>query len=92
MTVAHYIKQAIQLAYQEASPQLLKSLKLNAHSVRHVSTSLCALRNFSLEQVAEAGSWASPNVFISNHIQNFSEDSLSGLRSLGVVAAGQVID
>ena len=83
MTVAHYIKQAIQLAYKEASPQLLSSLKLNAHSVRHVSTSLCALRNFSLEQVVEAGSWVSPNVFISNYIQNFSEDSLSGLKSLG---------
>lgn len=92
ITFAHYIKQAIVLAYQEASPQLLEDLKITAHSVRHISTSLCALKNFSLEEVVAAGSWTSPNVFISHYLQNFTTDTLSGLHSVGAfVAAGTVI-
>ena len=92
VTMAHYIKKVIQLAYQEASPQLLENLKINAHSVRHISTSLCALKNFSLEEVVAAGSWSSPNVFISHYLQNFSTDTMSGLHSLcGFVDAGSII-
>ena len=90
--MAHYIKKVIQLAYQEASPQLLENLKINAHSYRHISTSLCALKNFSLEEVVAAGSWSSPNVLISHYLQNVSTDALSGLHSLrGFVAAGSII-
>ena len=65
------------------------------HSVRHVATSLSALRRiFSLEDVLKAGAFGCvyPNVFIKHYFQSFSTDTMSKLSRLGgFVAAGTVI-
>ena len=91
-TLSKYIKQAVLLAYKEADSSLIETLKIKPHSVRHVSTSLIALKHFSIDDVLRTGSWASPNVFISHYLQNFSSDVLTGLNSVeSVVACGVVI-
>ena len=65
---------------------------IKPHSVRHVATSLSALRNFSLENVLKTGAYASPNVFIKHSVHSFSTDTMSKLSRLGgFVAAGTVI-
>ena len=87
-TVSSYIKRAIILAYVEAAPELLQSLKIKPHSVRHVATSLLALQHFTIDDVLRTGSWVSPNVFISNYLQNYSTDMLTGLHSVGHFVAG----
>ena len=56
---------------------------MKPHSVRHIATSISALRNFSLDDVSKAGAWASPNVFLKHYVQNFSTDALSKLSRLG---------
>ena len=58
------------MAYQETAPELLRDLMINPQSVRHVSTSLFALKKMSLGDVLRIGSWVSPNVFISHNLHN----------------------
>ena len=92
-TISVYIKEAVVLAYSDPSQKDTKSpVHVKPHSVRHVATSLSALRNFSLDDVLKAGAWSSPNVFLKHYVQNFSTDALSKLSRLGgFVAAGAVI-
>ena len=88
-TISRYIKEAIILAHKESDPSSLKDMTVRPHSVRHIATSLSALRGCSLDELLRAGAWASPNVFLSHYVQSFSVDSLSKLAGLGsFVAAG----
>ena len=71
-TISAYIKEAVVLVYLDASLQDTTSpVHIKSHSVRHVATSLSALRNFSLEDVLKTGAWASPYVFIKHYVQSF---------------------
>ena len=91
-TLSLYIKQAIVMAYDHASVELLNSVNVKPHSVRHVATSLSALKNFSLDEVLSTGCWVNANVFISHYLQNFSTDTLTGIHSVGsFVAGGSVV-
>ena len=90
-TISGYIKASILLAYEEVpnDSELMSSLQVVPHTVRHVATSLKALRHFSLDEVLAAGGWVTPNSFISHYLQNFSKDTVTGLCSLGgFIAAG----
>ena len=93
-TLSNYIKETVVLAYQEQNPdsEYVRSLKIKPHSIRHVATSLNALRAVDMDDVLQAGTWASPNVFLKHYVQYFSTDHLSQLSRLGgFVAAGSVI-
>ena len=93
-TLSNYIKESVILAYQEQNPdsQAVRSLKIKPHSIRHVATSLSALRAVNMDEVLQAGTWASPNVFLKHYVQYFSTDHLSQLSRLGgFVAAGSVM-
>ena len=82
------------LAYQElnSDSQNVRSLKIKPHSIRHVSTFLSALRAVDMDEALQAGTWASPNVFLKHYVQHFSTDHLSQLSRLGgFVAAGSVM-
>ena len=92
-TISTNIKEAVVLAYLDANLQDTTSpVHITPHSVRHVATSLSALRNLSLDDVLKAGAWTLPNVFIKHYVQSFSTDTMSRLSRLGgFVAAGTVI-
>ena len=69
-TLSNYIKETVILAYQEQNPdsQTVRSLKIKPHSIRHVATSLSALRAVDMDEVLQAGTWASPNVFLKHYV------------------------
>ena len=93
-TLSNYIRETVVLAYQEQNPdsESVRSLKIKPHSIRHVATSLNALRAVDMDEVLQAGTWASPNVFLKHYVQYFSTDHLSQLSRLGgFVAAGSVM-
>ena len=54
-TLSNYIKEPIVLADQEQDSQTLRSLQSKPHSIRHVATSLGALRVISTNDVLQAG-------------------------------------
>ena len=76
------------MAYS-ASTNATAPSQIKAHSVRHVATSLRALKAVSLSDILRARAWSTPNVFISFYVQDFSVDSLTELSHLGgFVTAG----
>ena len=88
-SISSYIKKAVLMAYEDADDDLLSNLKVVPHTVRHVASSLKALRNCSLQEIMQAGTWASPNTFISHYLVDFTTDSLTGLSKIGgFVVAG----
>ena len=87
-TISSYIKQAVLLAYNLVDDDTVKATKVIPHTVRHVATSLKAWRFCSLNDILEAGSWVSPNTFISHYLTDFTTDTMSGLSSLGGFVAG----
>ena len=88
-TISSYIKEAIILAYQSSGTEQAGSIHIKPHSVRHVATSLSALKHYSMEDVLRAGAWTTSNVFLSFYMQDFSTESISKLSRLGgFVAAG----
>ena len=77
------------LAYASSSSTRTTPSAIKAHSVRHVATSLQALKCFSMTDLLKDGAWTTPNVFISFYLQDFSVDSVTNLSHLGgFVAAG----
>ena len=88
-TISCYIKKVVVFYSDPSQEDTKSSVYVKPHSVRHVATSLSALRSFSLDDVLKAGA---PNVFLKHYVQNFSTDALSKLSRLGgLVAAGTVI-
>ena len=87
-TISSYLKQAVVLAYQAVQPAMLDSFQIRPHSVRHVATSLAALKHYNLDDVLLAGSWVSNNAFISNYLQDYSVNTITGLKELGGFIAG----
>ena len=92
-TLSCYMKEAILLAYQDPSVEKSHSqVNPKPHSIRHVATSLNALKGFKLDDVLRAGAWANPNTFLRFYVQSYSTDKLSKLsRFGGFVAAGAVV-
>ena len=94
-TISNYIKKAVTIAYASAKTDDWvgqKPVKMKAHSVRHVATSLAALKVSSMDDILRAGAWVSSNVFLSHYIQSYTVDDMSKLSRLGgFVAAGALI-
>ena len=65
---------------------------IKSHSLRHVATSLAALRAGSINEILAAGAWNSANTFVNFYLQDFTTDQMSGLSKMGgFVAAGIVV-
>ena len=76
-TISVYIKEAILLAYNSSNNVSGQSrVHVKPHSVRHVATSLNALKGFKLDDVLKAGAWASPGTILRFYVQNFSTDRI----------------
>ena len=88
-TISRYVKEIVVLAHSNQDPESIDKLVVKAHSVRHVATSLKALRSCSLREVMGAGAWASTNMFLSHYVQSYTANQLSKLADLGgFIAAG----
>ena len=79
------------LAHSNQDPESVDKLVVKAHSVRHVATSLKALRSCSLREVMGAGAWTSTNMFLSHYVQSYTANQLSKLADLGGGLSPQVL-
>ena len=82
-TISRYVKETLVLAHSNQDPESVNKLVLKGHTVRHVATSLKALRSCSLREVMGAGAWASTNMFLSHYVQSYTANQLSKLADLG---------
>lgn len=91
--LSHYVRQLVQQAYEDEaqSPEALRELDMTAHDLRGVATSLKALTSWSLRDLLQAGSWASPDTFLRFYVKEFTHNTVSGLYELGpFVTAGSI--
>ena len=90
--ISFLIRSLIKEAHRIADPDTLKTLKVKAHEVRAVSTSLAYSHNLSLETVIEAAQWRSPSVFASHYLKDVAL-TYRECSALGpLVVAGTVIN
>lgn len=87
-TISRWIRMVIRLAYQGVNQDLLDSLKISAHEVRALSTSVAFQRNLSVPDVMQAASWRCQSTFASFYLRDLT--AISGqLFSLGPMVAAQ---
>ena len=84
-------KQVIKEAHESLRPDLIPVLKVKAHELRGVSTSMSFKHNLSLQAVIEAAQWRCQSVFASHYLKDISLD-YENCRTLGpLLMAGTVI-
>ena len=90
-TISFWIRQVIRSAYEGTSEEDRALVKVKAHEVRALATSLLFRKNCSIEDVMSAASWRSHSTFASFYLRDAAHQYLD-LHSLGpVVAAHQVV-
>lgn len=89
-TLSRWIRRVIRQAYLDSSPDELKELKVSAHEVRAISTSLAFLHNSSLQDVMLAASWRGHSTFSTFYLRDVTHH-YGELSALGPVVAAQSI-
>ena len=85
------LKETITEAHQSLPEDMLQTLKVKAHDIRGIATSLNLSRNHCFSTILEAASWRTPSVF-ANHYLKDVERREGDVFSLGpVVAAGDIL-
>ena len=89
--ISHFIKTLIKDAHSVLKPELLPILKVKAHEVRAVSTSVLFAHTLSLQSVMEAAQWRCNSVFASNYLKDVSIQYEECCTLGPFVAAGTVV-
>ena len=84
-TISSWLRTAIREAYEDLSPGGSKRLKIRAHEVRAVSTSVALARNCALKDFIDAVAWRSNSVFARFYLRVMSGQE-TDLNRLGAVS------
>ena len=87
-TISYWIRNVISDAYKNSHERDTELVKVKAHEVRAIATSLLFKKNSSLSEVMEAASWRSNTTFSSFYLRDVTHRSLD-LHTLGPVVAAQ---
>ena len=89
--ISFFIKELIQEAHRELNEDHLAPLKVRAHDVRGVATSLSFASNLSLSSILEAATWKTHSVFAIHYLKEV-QIVYESCRALGpVVSAGTLV-
>ena len=89
--ISFFVRHLIKVTHQDFPDRLASLLKVRAHEVRAVATSLLWNTNRSLSDVMAAACWRTPSVF-ANHYLRLVQRSQGDCFALGpVIAAGGVV-
>jgi integrase len=87
-TISFWIRKAILLAYEHASPDTTQLFSVKAHDVRAMASSWAFLRNVSLDNIMNACSWRTHSTFTHHYLRDLT--LISGdLLKLGPIVAAQ---
>ena len=90
-TISFWLRQVILFAYKNANPDALTLVKVKAHEVRALATSLAFSKNMSLSEVMHAASWRSNTTFVSHYLRDCTHTYLDTNKLGPVVAAQKII-
>ena len=94
MSISRWIESVISQAYEEKGEdtELIKALAIRAHEVRAMATSLVRLQGASLQEVMQAGRWASGGTFTKHYLRDLVPQATQIAEAGPFVAAGTVIN
>ena len=90
ITISGWIKKLILFAYEQSQKQLGLGAKIKAHQVRAIALSQAFYNAGSMQDILQAGTWASHNTFTSYYLSDQSHHNGRYYR-LGPFIAGQKI-
>ena len=71
-TVSGWLKKAVSVAYEHASPDTQRLYKMKPHDVRALSSSWAFFKNVSMENIMQSCSWKSHNTFTSFYLKDLT--------------------
>jgi hypothetical protein len=88
--MSKWVKCLIQQVYKSAQIDALRTYKISAHQVRHISMSLASAYNVNLETLVRSGMWTNSSTFTSFYLSNATTTLLQANRfRLGPLIAAQ---
>lgn len=89
--LSFFLRETIKMAHQSLPEELCPLLKVRAHDIRGIATSLLLWRNKSISSILDAACWKTPSVFADYYLKDFQRKE-GDILSLGpFVAAGDVV-
>jgi hypothetical protein len=79
-TLSKWVRVLVQQVYKTANVDALRTFKVSAHQVRHISMSLASAFNVSLEQIVRAGMWTNTSTFTSFYLSGATSSVLQAKR------------
>ena len=89
-TLSSWVKNTLKHCYKNASDRSAQLVGARAHDLRGMATTLAFQGNVEMEEILQAGSWASPNTFISHYLKQMVLTP-EGRKRLGPIVAAQQI-
>lgn len=90
--MSFFLKEVIKTAHDRVPEASLRDMRVRAHDIRGVATSILMSQNISIQKILKAASWRTRSVFANHYLSDVSR-RVEDVYSLGpVVAAGQVVD
>ena len=89
-TLSSWVRNTLKYCYKNASDRSAQLVGARAHDLRGMATTLAFDGNVEMEEILQAGTWASPNTFISHYLKQ-TVLTPEGRNRLGPIVAGQHI-
>ena len=89
-TLSSWVRQTIKYCYKNASERNANLVSARAHDLRGMATTLAFGGSAEMEDILQAGSWTTPNTFISHYLKH-SVMTPEGKNKLGPIVAAQHI-
>ena len=78
-TISFWVQSVISFAYSSVSEEDCRALRVRAHEVKKVATSLLFKRNCAVHQVLKAGTWSAQSTFSSFYLRDVTHKICSSL-------------
>ena len=90
--MSYFLKEVIKASHTSVPDSSLSLMRVKAHDVRGVATSMLMWKNCTVPSILRAASWRTRSVFANHYLSEITRES-EDVFSLGpIVAAGQVVD
>ena len=89
-SISAFLRKVIIRAHRDCREEELAALRVKAHELRAVATSLRFKKNLVLQEVMEAAVWRCNSTFVSFYLRDISHEFLD-VSSLGPVVAAQAV-
>ena len=89
-TLSSWVRNTLKYCYRNASDRSARLIGATAHDLRGMAATLAFDGNVEMEEILQAGSWASPNTFISHYLKQ-TVLTPEGRNRLGPIVAAQQI-